>query len=71
MGQATPMWMSFASQKEIPVLMRVPFERAIAEGIARGHTLAEVHPDFRRRMREMFDRIVQEVKQSKEAVGAK
>lgn len=59
----------FCKSEEIPVLMRVPFERAIAEGIARGHTLAEVHPKFCRQMREMFDRILQEVKQSKEAVG--
>jgi MinD superfamily P-loop ATPase len=61
----------FCKSEEIPVLMRVPFERAIAEGIARGHTLAEVHPEFRGQMREMFDRIVQKVKQSKEAVGTK
>jgi MinD superfamily P-loop ATPase len=61
----------FCKSEKIPVLMRVPFERAIAEGIAHGHTLAEVHPEFRGQMREMFDRIVQKVKQSKEAVGAK
>jgi MinD superfamily P-loop ATPase len=61
----------FCKSEEIPVLMRVPFERAIAEGIARGYTLAEVHPEFRGQMSEMFDRIVQKVKQSKEAVGTK
>lgn len=61
----------FCKSEEIPVLMRVPFERAIAEGIACGHTLAEIHPEFRGQMSEMFDRIVQKVKQSKEAVGTK
>ena len=58
----------FCKLEGIPVLMRVPFERAIAEGVARGRTLTEIHPEFRRQMREMFALIVQEIKQGNEVV---
>ena len=58
----------FCKLEGIPVLMRVPFERAIAEGVARGRTLTEIHPELRRQMREMFALIVQEIKQGNEVV---
>lgn len=58
----------FCQAEGIPVLMRVPFERAIAEGIARGHTLIEIHPDYRGQLCTMFERIVQEVEHHKEGI---
>jgi MinD superfamily P-loop ATPase len=58
----------FCQSEGIPILMRLPFRRSIAEGIARGYTLTEIHPEFLGQFRGMFDRIVLEVKQSKEAV---
>jgi hypothetical protein len=30
----------------VPVLMRIPFERTIAEGVAQGKTLVEIHPEY-------------------------
>jgi MinD superfamily P-loop ATPase len=30
----------------LPVLMRIPFERAIAEGIAQGKLLVDIHPEY-------------------------
>jgi MinD superfamily P-loop ATPase len=43
----------FCQSAGIPILMRVPFERAIAEGIARGRALVEIHPEYTHRFRQM------------------
>ena len=37
--------------------MRVPFERAIAEGIARGHSLIEIHPEYAHQFKQMMVQI--------------
>jgi MinD superfamily P-loop ATPase len=47
----------FCRAEELPVLMRIPFERAIAEGVAQGRTLVEIHPRYERLFRQMFVRI--------------
>lgn len=45
-------------QKEvIPILMHVPFERAIAEGVARGRLLTEIHPEYVHLFRQMMGQI--------------
>ena len=49
----------FCGEADIPILMRVPFERSIAEGIARGQTLIEIHPEYAERLRVMFAEIVE------------
>jgi MinD superfamily P-loop ATPase len=47
----------FCQSEGIPVLMRVPFERAIAEGVARGKTLIEIYPEYGDQFRKMFTKI--------------
>ncbi len=37
---------AFCRSNGLPILMRIPFERAIAEGIAQGKTLVEIHPEY-------------------------
>ncbi|MEJ2601200.1 MAG: ATP-binding protein [Anaerolineales bacterium] len=37
---------AFCQEKGLPILLRLPFERGIAEGIARGKTLVEIRPEF-------------------------
>jgi MinD superfamily P-loop ATPase len=37
---------SFCAAEDLPVLMRIPFERSIAEGIAQGRTLVEIQPEY-------------------------
>lgn len=56
---------AFCQAEGIPVLMRAPFERVIAEGIARGRILTEIHPDFHRQPCDKFEYIAQEVKHNK------
>ena len=36
----------FCAQAGLPVLLRIPFERQIAEGIAQGRTLVEIYPEY-------------------------
>lgn len=37
----------FCADKQIPVMMRIPYERRIAEGLAQGKTLLEIDPAYR------------------------
>lgn len=36
---------AYCREQGLPVLLRIPFEREIAEGIAQGKTLVEIHPE--------------------------
>jgi MinD superfamily P-loop ATPase len=36
---------AYCREQGLPVLLRIPFERQIAEGIAQGKTLVEIHPE--------------------------
>jgi MinD superfamily P-loop ATPase len=47
----------FCAKQHLPVLLRIPFERVIAEGVAQGKTLVEIHPEFTDRFRHMFTQI--------------
>jgi MinD superfamily P-loop ATPase len=49
---------AFCQAEGIPILMRIPFERSIAEGIARGHSLIEILPEYGDLFRQLFSRIV-------------
>ena len=42
---------------DLPVLMRIPLERAIGESLARGRSLVEAHPAYLTRFRELYDRM--------------
>jgi len=48
---------AFCEAEGLPVLLRIPFDREIAEGLARGRTLLEVRPEFRDMFRRMMERI--------------
>jgi MinD superfamily P-loop ATPase len=51
----------FCAEHNLPVLLRIPFERAIAEGVAQGKTLIEIHPEYGERLRQMFAKISQKI----------
>jgi MinD superfamily P-loop ATPase len=53
----------FCVAEDLPILMRLPFERTIAEGIARGQTLIKIHPDYTKRFCQMFADIVERIRQ--------
>ena len=45
---------AFCAAAGLPILLRIPFERAIAEGIAQGRTLLEIHPEYAARFRALY-----------------
>lgn len=47
----------FCAAEQLPILLRVPFDRALAEGIARGQTLVDIRLEYSARFRQMFERI--------------
>jgi MinD superfamily P-loop ATPase len=47
----------FCTDHHLPVLLRIPFERVIAEGVAQGKTLVEIHPEYADRFLRMFTQI--------------
>jgi len=51
----------FCETEGIPVLMRIPFERAIARDSALGRTLLETHPEYAPRFRELAGDILRQV----------
>lgn len=51
----------FCAEENIPILLRIPLDRRIAQAIADGQPLIEAMPEYRPRFRELFERIAQEV----------
>lgn len=47
----------FCETEGLPILMRIPFERAIAKGIAQGQPLIEIHPEYMGAFQNMFRQI--------------
>lgn len=45
----------YLAQKNLPVLLRIPYDRRIAEGVARGKTLLEIYPEYRMTMQVLFE----------------
>jgi MinD superfamily P-loop ATPase len=48
---------AFCGEHNLPVLLRIPFERVIAEGVAQGKTLVEIHPEYGDHFRQMYANI--------------
>ncbi|MCI0476275.1 MAG: ATP-binding protein, partial [Anaerolineales bacterium] len=49
---------AFCAAEHLPILMRIPFDRALAEGIARGQTLVDIRPEYIPRLQELGERLV-------------
>jgi MinD superfamily P-loop ATPase len=52
---------AYCAESGLPILMRIPMDRQVAEGIAQGHTLVEIRPEFGPALREMLEQIVHRV----------
>jgi MinD superfamily P-loop ATPase len=48
---------AYCAEAGIPILMRIPMERCIAEGVAQGKTLVDIHPEYGDLFRQMFMQI--------------
>ncbi len=51
----------YCAAEDVPILMRIPFDRRIAEAISDGKPLVEELPEYRPRFVQLYQRIVQEV----------
>jgi MinD superfamily P-loop ATPase len=49
---------AYCREAGLPVLLRIPLERAIGEGIARGKSLLEIHPEYEATFRALYDQMV-------------
>jgi len=49
---------AYCAASALPILLRIPMERRIAEAIASGQTLVEAEPDYRPRFQMLLERIV-------------
>jgi len=47
----------FCAERNLSILLRIPFERTIAEGTARGKSLLDIHPDFCQQLFSIFTNI--------------
>jgi len=48
----------YCEESGIPILMRIPMDRQVAEGLAQGRTLVEIRPEFGPKLREMLMQII-------------
>ena len=48
----------------LPVLLRIPLEREIVEGLAQGKTLLEIHPEYEVTFRTLYTQIAEKIAQS-------
>ncbi|MFC1662254.1 ATP-binding protein [Gemmatimonadota bacterium] len=56
----------FCALESLPILLRIPFDRGIAEGIARGKTLIEIRPEYRG----LFRRMAQDIGEALSTLGS-
>jgi MinD superfamily P-loop ATPase len=59
-GISYPAVDDYCAQQGLPVLMRIPFERSIAEGIAQGKALVEICPQTIPMFEELYNQILSE-----------
>jgi MinD superfamily P-loop ATPase len=50
---------AFCLAEGVPILMRIPYERAIAEGTAKGAALVDIHPECVPAFRRLFEQVAE------------
>ncbi len=53
----------YCQEEHIPVYLRIPFSRKIAEGYSRGETVVETCPEYKEKFRQLFEKIEEKIKQ--------
>lgn len=48
----------YCSRHHLPVLLRIPLARRIAEGVAQGKTLVDIHPEYGKHFRQLYLQII-------------
>jgi len=55
----------YCDSEAVPILMRIPFERAIAQGFAQGRTLLETHPAYGSQLEDMVLQITRRIEETR------
>ncbi|MGC8782580.1 MAG: P-loop NTPase, partial [Anaerolineae bacterium] len=53
---------AYCAEAGLPILLRIPFDRAIAEGIAQGRPLIEIRPEYRSHFKMLYMEIVRQMR---------
>ncbi|NMC55362.1 MAG: P-loop NTPase [Chloroflexi bacterium] len=64
-GIGSPQVEAYLLELSLPILLRVPFDKKIASGIAAGESLIAVRPDYRQNFLDMYQVICDQVKAGK------
>jgi MinD superfamily P-loop ATPase len=59
----------FAGVEGIPILMEIPFDRKIAESYSRGELLVDARPEWKKKFRQLYEKIIDLVKQASQTGG--
>jgi MinD superfamily P-loop ATPase len=54
----------FCQDVGLPILMRIPLERVIGEGVAQGKTLIGIQPEYQEYFQQLYERIQERVKKN-------
>ena len=49
---------AYCQTEDLPIFLRIPFEREIAEGIAQGKTLVEIYPETKSSFQRLFTQMI-------------
>jgi MinD superfamily P-loop ATPase len=69
-SRAFPPLEDFCITQRLPVLMRIPFDRTLAEGLARGEPLVSIRPEYAPRFRDLAATVVRSAKCANPRVSA-
>jgi len=50
---------AYCAAESLPILLRIPLERAIAEGIAHGASLVDIRPEYQTKLAELWEAIAE------------
>ncbi len=50
----------YLAEKKLPVLLRIPYDRRIAEGVAQGKTLLDIYPEYQMTLQVLYDNFIVE-----------
>jgi MinD superfamily P-loop ATPase len=53
-----PSMEEFCTENQLPIMLRLPLERVIAEGISKGKNLVDIHPEYGEVFRQLFTKII-------------
>jgi MinD superfamily P-loop ATPase len=51
----------FLTQNHLPIMLRIPYDKLLASGLAAGHTLINIRPEYRKNFQDLYLQILDEI----------